>query len=56
MSLTVLCIVFYFERVVRQDGTSALIVAAGKGYLGCVRLLIDHGADKEAVDKVKYSS
>jgi hypothetical protein len=37
-----------------QHGTTALIMVAGKGHLECARLLIDHGADKEAADKVKH--
>ncbi len=37
-----------------QNGTTALIYAAGKGHLECVRLLINHGANKEAADKVQY--
>ena len=37
---------------VSQDGWTALILAAANGKEGCVKLLLDAGADKEAKDNV----
>ncbi len=39
-----------------QDGYTALIEAAWEGHAGCVRLLIDAGADKEAKNNVRRRS
>ncbi len=35
-----------------QDGATALIVAAANGYMECVRLLVESGANMEATTKV----
>jgi ankyrin repeat protein len=35
-----------------QEGYTALIAAAGAGQLGCVQLLIQHGADVNTADPV----
>lgn len=37
-----------------QNGWSALHWASGSGYTGVVTVLLDHGADVHAVDKVHY--
>ena len=39
-----------------QNGFTALILAAASGHVDCVRLLIDAGADKDAMDDVRRRS
>ena len=36
-----------------QDGRTALMCAVSKGHVDCARLLIESGADKEAIDNVR---
>jgi hypothetical protein len=36
-----------------QSGNTALILAGYKGHADCARLLLDAGADKNAVDNVR---
>jgi ankyrin repeat protein len=38
-----------------QDGWTALIVAAQNGHFDCIHLLVDAGADKEAMSNVRYA-
>ncbi len=42
-----------FILMMAQDGFTALIFAARKGSMNCVRLLLDAGADKEAKCNVR---
>ena len=46
---------FYFggTQSSKQDGDTALTLAASNGHADCVRLLIDVGANKEAKDIVR---
>ncbi len=39
-----------------QFGNTALIRAAGNSHADCVRLLLDAGADKEAIDNVSVDA
>jgi ankyrin repeat protein len=39
-----------------QNGSTALMFAAEKGHVDCVRLLLDAGADKEAKNEVRASA
>jgi ankyrin repeat protein len=39
----------------RQLGNTALMRAAFFGHFDCVRILLEGGADKEAVDRVRLS-
>jgi ankyrin repeat protein len=41
-----------FISLASQNGNSALIVVADKGYTSIVRALLDYGADYDFTDKV----
>jgi hypothetical protein len=45
-----------FCQTSKQEGYTALVFAAKKGHTDCVSLLLQNGADKEAVDIVRNSS
>jgi ankyrin repeat protein len=43
-------------RALSQDGWTALMLAASRDRVDCVRLLLDAGADKEAKNDVRASA
>ena len=47
---------FLGSVLIFQDQKTALLLAAGEGHPSCVALLLEHGANLEAVNRVREGS